>query len=233
MNKSFSERSTIMALENVSKHYRSGRISIKALDDVSLTIARGESILLTGSSGSGKTTLLNIMGCLARITSGRVWLQEKEISHCPDHFLSAIRRKHMGFIFQQFNLISGLTTWENVALPLLPMGISERERKTRATLLLERMNLETRGLFLANELSGGEQQRTAIARALITEPDIILADEPLSNIDMMNVEIVMRIFEELKRKGKTIIFTSHDSQPQLDTLADRTIHISCGRIAER
>jgi putative ABC transport system ATP-binding protein len=233
MNKTFTEPSTIIALENVSKRYQSGKVSIKALNEVSLTILRGEALLLTGSSGSGKTTLLNVMGCLTRITSGRLWLHRQEISHVPDHFLSAIRRKHMGFIFQQFNLLSGLTTWENVSLPLLPMGITEKERKHRAINLLKKLNLETRALFLANELSGGEQQRAAIARALITNPDVILADEPLSNIDTMNVETVILIFEELKRKGKTLIIASHDSQPQLNTLVDQTIQVECGRLTNR
>ncbi|MGV8073567.1 MAG: ABC transporter ATP-binding protein [Syntrophobacteraceae bacterium] len=220
----------MLTLENVSKHYQSGKVRIKVLDEVSLDIVRGEAVLLTGPSGSGKTTLLNIMGCLTRITRGRLWLQGQEISHVPDHFLSAIRRKHMGFIFQQFNLLSGLTTWENVAIPLLPVGITEKERKIRAMNLLEKLNLETRAYFLANELSGGEQQRAAIARALISDPDVILADEPLSNIDLMHVEMVILILEELKRQGKTIIVASHDSQPQLDTLVDRTIHVECGRV---
>lgn len=233
MNESLAEHSTMLALDNVSKNYQSGKVRIKALDEVSLNIVRGEAVLLTGVSGSGKTTLLNVMGCLTRITSGRFWLQGQEISHVPDHFLSAIRRKHMGIIFQQFNLLSGLTTWENVAIPLLPMGFSEQERKIRAMSLLEKLNLETRALFLANELSGGEQQRAAIARALINDPDVILADEPLSNIDMMHVKMVVLIFEELKKKGKTIVVASHDSQPQMDKLVDRTIHVEFGRVTDR
>ncbi len=221
----------MIKFDNITKSYRSGKVKIKALDDVSLAIKQGEFVLLNGPSGSGKTTFLNITGCLTRITSGRIWLADREISHFPDHFLSAIRREKFGFIFQQFNLISGYTTWENVSIPLLPMGVSDKMRKKRAMNLLEELNLETRADFYANELSGGEQQRAAVARALINDPEIILADEPLSNIDSENAKTVIAVLEKLKTKGKTIIISFHDSQPLITKLIDRTVYFDSGRIS--
>jgi putative ABC transport system ATP-binding protein len=221
----------MIRLDNVSKSYRSGKVKVKALANVSLAIKQGEFVVLNGPSGSGKTTFLNITGCLTRLTSGRLFLAEREISHFPDHFLSAIRREKFGFIFQQFNLISGYTTWENVSIPLLPIGVSEKDRKASAMKLLEELNLETRADFLANELSGGEQQRAAIARSLINNPEIILADEPLSNIDIENAGIVIDVLEKLKKKGITIIISFHDSQPQITKLIDRMVYFDSGKIS--
>ncbi len=221
----------MIKVENITKNYQSGKVKVKALDNVSLEIKKGELAVLSGPSGSGKTTLLNIIGCLARVTKGRLWLAGQEVSHFPDHFLSAVRRKKIGFMFQQFNLVSGYTTWENVSLPLLPMGIPERERKARAMKLLEELNLETRADFMANELGGGEQQRVAIARALINDPEIILADEPLSNIDIEHVKMVVAILTELKMNGKTIVVSFHDSQPQMAQLIDRTVYFDSGKIS--
>lgn len=220
----------MISLEKVTKKYQSGRVMVKALDDVSLDIKKGEFWALTGASGSGKTTLLNIIGCLSRVTSGRFWLGDEEVSHYPDHFLAALRREKCGFIFQQFNLLNGYTTWENVAMPLLPMGISEKIRKNRAMQLLEELHLETRANFLANELSGGEQQRAAIARALINDPEIILADEPLSGIDGKCAGIVVGILSNLKARGKTIIFSSHELPAALAPLADRTLSCDAGKL---
>ncbi len=221
----------MIKLEHVTKNYQSGKVRVKALDDLTLEIKEGEFVATLGPSGSGKTTLLNIIGCLTRLNSGRLWLAGQEVSHLPDHFLSIVRRERIGFVFQQFNLVSGYTTWENVSLPLLPMGVPEKKRKSMAMKLLEKLNLETRANFLANELSGGEQQRAAIARALINEPEIILADEPLSNIDMDNVRMVTEIFADLKKSGKTIIASFHDSQSQISRLIDRTLYFESGKIS--
>ncbi|MDY6855509.1 MAG: ABC transporter ATP-binding protein [Thermodesulfobacteriota bacterium] len=221
----------MIKVENVSKKYESGKVRVNALDNVSLEIKSGEFVILSGPSGSGKTTLLNIIGLLTRITSGRLWLANQEVSHFPDHFLSSLRREKIGIIFQQFNLISGYTAWENVSFPLLPLGVSESARKERAMGLLEEMSLETRVDFMVNELSGGEQQRVAIARALINDPEIILADEPLSNIDMRHVTIVVDILEKLKRRGKTIIVSSHDSQKHMAHLVDNTVYFESGRVS--
>jgi len=221
----------MVKLENATKNYRSGKVRVKALDHVSLEVKRGECIAVLGPSGSGKTSLLNIIGCLTRLTKGTLWLAGQEVSHLPDHFLSAVRREKIGFIFQQFNLLSAYTTWENVSISLLPIGVSERSRRTRAMKLLEALNLETRAEFLANELSGGEQQRAAIARALINDPEIILADEPLSNIDADHAKMVIDIFASLKTKGKTIIASFHGLEPALENLTDRILHFNTGRIS--
>jgi len=220
----------MIKVENVTKYYKSGKVNVRALNNVSLEIKEGELVLLSGPSGSGKTTLLNVIGFLTRITKGRLWLGDEEVSHFPDHFLSALRREKIGFIFQQFNLLSGYTTWENVSLPLVPMGVSEKVRRTRAMKLLEELNLETRADFMANELSGGEQQRAAIARALINDPGIILADEPLSNIDAAHVEIVIDILGKLKKRGKTIIASFHHLQTKMGKLVDRTVYFESGKI---
>jgi putative ABC transport system ATP-binding protein len=221
----------MVKLEHVTKKYRSGKVLVKALNDVTLEIKKGEFVATLGPSGSGKTTLLNIIGCLTRLNRGRFWLAGQEVSHLPDHFLSAVRREKIGFVFQQFNLVSGFTTWENVSLPLVPMGVPERKRKSMAMQMLEKLNLETRANFMANELSGGEQQRAAIARALINEPEVLLADEPLSNIDLDNVRMVIKIFSEFKERGKTTIASFHDSQPQISSLIDRTLYFQSGEIS--
>ena len=219
----------MIKVENVTKNYISGKVKVKALDNVSLEIEEGECVMLSGPSGSGKSTFLNIIGFLTRITRGRLWLGDEEVSHFPDHFLSALKREKTGFIFQQFNLLSGYTTWENVSLPLVPMGVSEKVRRARAMKLLEELNLETRADFMANELSGGEQQRVAIARALINDPGIILADEPLSNIDAAHVKIVVDILGELKKRGKTIIASFHHSRTEMDKLVDSTVYFESGK----
>ena len=222
----------MIKIEKVTKKYQSGKVKVRALNDVSLEVKKEEMVVLSGPSGSGKSTMLNIIGCLTRITEGRLWLAGQEVSHFPDHFLAAIRRGKIGFIFQQFNLLKGYSTWENVSSPLLPLGISEKERRARAMKLLEELNLETRADFMANELSGGEQQRAAIARALINDPEIILADEPLSNIDMGHVRMVIDILRELKKRGKTIVVSSHELQTPMAGLVDRTVYLDSGKILD-
>jgi putative ABC transport system ATP-binding protein len=220
----------MIKVENAAKRYQSGKVKVKALAGVSLEVKKGEFVVLSGPSGSGKSTMLNVIGCLTRLTEGSLLLAGREVSHFPDHFLAAIRRESIGFIFQQFNLLTGYSTWENVSLPLLPQGISEKERRSRAMKLLEKLNLETRADFTVNELSGGEQQRAAIARALINDPEIILADEPLSNIDMGHVRMVIDILGELKRREKTIVVSSHEPQTPMSGLVDRTVCFDSGKI---
>lgn len=200
----------MLKTEELAKIYRSGRKSVEVFRGINLSVEKGECLNIRGPSGIGKSTLLNILGCLTKPSSGRVWIDEREISHLPEHFLVDIRRKYVGFIFQQFNLISRYTALRNVGLPLVPIGIAEKERNKRAMEILAKMNLQHRAHFVVNELSGGEQQRVAVARALINNPELVLADEPTSNIDAKNAGIVIDILESLKREGKTIIVASHD-----------------------
>jgi len=220
----------MIKIKHVSKRYRSGKVFINALNNVSLNIEKGACVLFSGPSGSGKSTLLNVIGCLTRVSSGSYFLEGKDISHWPDHFLSSLRRKKMGFIFQQFNLIPGCSVWENVAAPLLPLGISKKERRLKALMALEKLNISTRADFMAQELSGGQQQLVAIARALINNPDIILADEPISNIDEKHIINVKNILFQQKNQGKTIIITSHIISSLMD-IVDHTYDFDNGEIS--
>lgn len=196
--------------EELSKTYKSGRNTVEVFHGINLTVDKGQCLNIRGPSGSGKSTILNIIGCLAKPSAGRVWIDEKEITHLPEHFLVDVRRKYVGFIFQQFNLISRYTSLKNVCLPLVPVGIPKRERIQKGMEILAKVNLQHRAHFMVNELSGGEQQRVAIARALINDPEVVLADEPTSNIDTENANIIIDILKALKNEGKTIIVASHD-----------------------
>ena len=220
----------MISIKNVFKRYKSGNVYLNALNDISLNIEKGDFVLFSGPSGSGKSTLLNIIGCLTKVSSGSYTLDNKNVSHWPDHFLSPLRRKRFGFIFQQFNLIPGYTAWENIAVPLIPAGVSKKVRKKKAIDLLERLNLETRADFQAQELSGGQQQLVAIGRALVNDPDIILADEPFSNIDTQHVKNLENILKGLKNQGKTIIIASHFLHP-VDQLTDKTFYFENGNIS--
>jgi len=175
---------------------------------------------LKGPSGSGKSTLLNIIGCLTRLTSGKYLLAEEEISHWPDHFLAGLRAKRFGFVFQQFNLLTGLTVLENIVIPMISLGIPRDVRENKAYQLLDSLFMETRVNFQVQELSGGQQQLVAIARALINDPDIILADEPFSNIDTHYTETMTNLLTRLKARGKTIIVTANSPSP-IEGLADK------------
>lgn len=216
--------------ENLTKIYYSGKTKVEALKDVSLEIEDRKCTLIQGPSGSGKTTLLNIIGCLTKPTRGRIWIDGREIAHFPDQFLTGMRRERIGFIFQQFNLLSGYTVLQNVGMPLVPLGISEKRRDERALEILRKLNLENRADFRINELSGGEQQRISIARALINEPQILLADEPNSNIDQKTSLLILDIFKGLKKAGKTLIIATHDPFLIGSGIADRAFTLSGGRL---
>jgi putative ABC transport system ATP-binding protein len=202
---------SIIRTENVRKIYNPGRSDeVRAIEDVSLEIIENQSVVLYGPSGSGKTTLLGLIGTIDRPTGGRIFLNGRNVTLFSDLELSRIRRETIGFVFQSFNLFSGLSAWENVSYPLIPMGVRAKERFDRASALLERLNLGNRLHHSPEELSGGQQQRVAIARALINNPKVLIADEPTSNIDADAVDKLLEILAELKSEGKTIIISSHD-----------------------
>jgi putative ABC transport system ATP-binding protein len=199
----------MIEIKALSKIFRQGNEDVAALSEVSLAIKKGECVIIGGPSGSGKTTFLNIVGGLTRPTRGEVLIDGKSLSRLPEHFLCELRRCTIGFIFQQFNLFSGYTALENVGMPLVPRGMGEKERRRRAAELLDSLGIADRADFPVNELSGGEQQRVAIARALINDPAIIIADEPISNVDDQNAARIAEIFARLNREGKTFLLTTH------------------------
>jgi len=201
----------IIKTEKVSKWYNIGKKNeVRAVEDISIEIMENQSVVLYGPSGSGKTTLLSLIGTIDRPTGGKIFIRERDVTEFSDIELSRIRREMIGFVFQSFNLFSGFSSWENVSYPLVPMGVSWRDRFERAGKILERLGLGDRVHHSPEELSGGEQQRVAIARALINDPHILIADEPTSNIDEDSVRRLLEILEELKDEGKTIIVSSHD-----------------------
>lgn len=193
---------------NLNKQYRYGKEVVSVLRDVNFRIKAGESVCIRGPSGTGKTTLLNILGGMLAPSSGTVKVEDIVITELPSHFLSAYRRKQIGFIFQQFHLLDHLSVMENLTLPLLPTCQTIKAHQTRIERLLDRLQISHRKTFSTRLLSGGEQQRVAVARALVNNPRIILADEPFSNLDIKNKDIIMSLFSELKKDGLTFILTS-------------------------
>jgi putative ABC transport system ATP-binding protein len=200
----------VIKLENVVKIYRLGKVEVPALRGINLEIPRGEYASLMGPSGSGKSTLMNLIGALDRPTSGKVYIDGTDIARLNDDQLALLRRKKIGFVFQQFNLINKLTALENVALPMWFSGISRSRRMRRAKELLELVGLGGRLHHKPSELSGGERQRVAIARALANDPEIILADEPTGNLDTVSGLAVIELLEELNKLGKTLVVVTHD-----------------------
>ncbi|WP_456474842.1 ABC transporter ATP-binding protein [Candidatus Pyrohabitans sp.] len=200
----------IIKLENVVKIYRLGKVEVPALRGITLGIPRGEYASIMGPSGSGKSTLMNLIGALDRPTSGKVYIDGVDIAKLNDDQLALLRRKKVGFVFQQFNLINKLSALENVALPMWFAGMSRRKRMQRAAELLELVGLGKRLHHKPAELSGGERQRVAIARALANDPEIILADEPTGNLDSASGAAVIQLLEELNKQGKTLVLVTHD-----------------------
>lgn len=220
----------MITLKNINKIYKMGETSVNALSDVSLHVAEHEFVAVVGPSGSGKSTLMNILGCLDVPTSGSYMLDGREISHMRDNELADIRNTKIGFIFQGFNLLKKLNAVENVELPLVYRGISQRERYRRSVEALEAVGLGERIKHTPNELSGGQQQRVAIARALVSNPPILLADEPTGNLDSKSGSEIMKIIHDLHDKGNTIILITHDSH--IAEQAGRIIRIIDGRVFE-
>jgi len=202
----------ILQLDNVSKTYNAGSQPLHVLKKINLEIEKGDFIAIMGPSGSGKSTLMHIAGCLDTPTSGKVIFENKDISKLSEAELAQIRNKKIGFVFQTFNLIPRTTTLDNVQLPLIYAGVEAEKRKTRARETLEQLGLKERAFHFPNQLSGGEQQRTAIARALINKPSIILADEPTGNLDSKTGKEIIDIFKKLNKEGNTVVLVTHDEQ---------------------
>lgn len=214
---------------DLRRYYTVGGITVKALDGVSLDIADGEYVTICGASGSGKSTLMNILGCLDSPTSGSYILDGEEVPKMYDSQLSRIRGSRIGFVFQSFNLIPTLTARENVELPLMYRGVPRKQRREAALEALEQVGLAERADHRPSEMSGGQQQRTAIARAIAARPSLILADEPCGNLDSRSGRIICEILEALHLCGKTIVMITHDENAARH--AERLIRIADGKIA--
>jgi putative ABC transport system ATP-binding protein len=220
----------LIATEDVKKTYDLGAAQVEALRGVTLGIERGEYVAIMGPSGSGKSTLMHILGCLDSPSSGRYTLAGREVSGLAGRALARVRNEEIGFVFQNFNLLPRIDVVANVALPLVYHGrISKRERRTRAAGLLEKLGLGHRLRHRPNELSGGERQRASIARALVNEPSILLADEPTGNLDSKTGKEIMDILDGLSREGRTVILVTHDAT--VAAHAQRVVQIEDGVIA--
>jgi putative ABC transport system ATP-binding protein len=215
--------------ENLTKTYQMGTTEVHALQGVSMEISRNEYVAIMGPSGSGKSTLMNLIGCLDTPTSGRYWLNGKLVSELNDDELARIRNKEIGFVFQTFNLLPRATALHNVELPLVYSGVSSKERMERARKSLDLVELSDRMNHKPSELSGGQRQRVAVARALVNNPSIILADEPTGNLDSKTGVEIMKLFGKLYSDGNTIILVTHDRD--VAAYARRVISIRDGRIA--
>lgn len=215
-------------LRDIKKIYKMGGQELAALNGINLDIKRGEFAALMGPSGSGKSTLMNILGCLDRPTIGSYELEGKEVAHLSDDELAVMRNRHIGFVFQNFNLLSRISSLENVALPLVYAGVGASERRKRAQQVLEAVGLGDRADHLPNELSGGQRQRVAIARALVNNPEIIMADEPTGNLDTKSTKEIMEIFQDMHSKGRTIILVTHE--PEIAVCANRQLLVRDGVI---
>lgn len=207
----YSNESKVISMSNINKIYPMGSSEFKALDNINLTINKGEYVAIVGPSGAGKSTLMNIIGCLDTATSGEYILDGLN-TRCSDSKLAEIRNKKIGFIFQNYNLLPKLSVVENVELPLLYLGMSNNEIKKKALEALKKVGLETHLKHKPTELSGGQKQRVAIARALVTEPQIILADEPTGALDSKTGKEVLEMLENLNKEGNTIIIITHDKE---------------------
>jgi putative ABC transport system ATP-binding protein len=218
----------LIQLQDITRLFSVGGEEVRALRGISFGIARGEWVAIIGQSGSGKTTLMNLLGCLDTPTSGRYFLNGKDVSRMSDDELAMIRNKEIGFIFQTFQLLPRETAQSNVELPLVYRGLPARERRTRARAALEKVGLGNRMHHKPNELSGGQRQRVAIARALVAEPSMLLADEPTGNLDSATGEEIVRLFEELHRAGHTLVLVTHE--PKLAARCPRAVRLSDGQV---
>lgn len=212
----------------LSKEYNMGKVKVMALRDVDVEIPKGQFVAIMGPSGSGKSTLMNILGCLDHPTSGQYYLDGEDVSKKSDDELAEIRNQFVGFVFQSYNLLPRTDAISNVEIPLIYRGMSSAKRRELAMRALEVVGLSHRAHHKSNELSGGEQQRVAVARAIVGDPKLILADEPTGNLDSRSGEEIMAVFQDLHRKGITFVLVTHD--PDIARHTDRIISLRDGRI---
>lgn len=218
----------LLKLKNVSKIFQLDGIEVKALENISFEVEKGEFLAIMGPSGSGKSTLMYLMGCLDSPSSGKVFFRGKDIFGLSEKELAKIRNEKIGFVFQMFNLLPRTSALANVELPLIYSGLSKNEREKRAKEVLSYLGLQERLAHFPSQLSGGEQQRVAIARALVTKPDIILADEPTGNVDSQTAREIMETIKKLNQEGNTVVVVTHDKD--VAKYAKRIIKIHDGRI---
>jgi len=218
----------MLRIESLQKIYQTGEIQVEALKGVSFEIKDGEMVAIMGPSGSGKSTLMHLLGCLDQPTSGKYFLDENDVSGLDDDQLAEIRNNYIGFVFQQFNLLSRTSILDNVEVPLIYKGIKKKQRREIAKDLLEKVGLGDRLSHYPNEISGGQKQRVAIARALVNSPSLLLADEPTGNLDTQTEEEIMELFHELNDLGHTIILVTHEKS--IASHAQRIISLVDGQI---
>ncbi|HEL9599300.1 TPA: ABC transporter ATP-binding protein [Streptococcus suis] len=223
-------KNQLIRLTNINKSYKNGDQELRVLKDIDLEVEEGEFLAIMGPSGSGKSTLMNIIGLLDRSTTGNYWLEGEEVSQLSEKKLASVRNDQIGFVFQQFFLLSKLNALQNVELPLIYAGVPANQRKKLAKRYLEKVELAERMTHLPSELSGGQKQRVAIARALVNTPAIILADEPTGALDTKTGEQIMQLLTELNNEGKTIIMVTHE--PEIAAYAKRKIVLRDGIITE-
>jgi putative ABC transport system ATP-binding protein len=220
----------VIVTKNISKTYGKGDIKVHALKQTTININRGDYIAIIGPSGSGKSTFMNLLGCLDKPSSGKIFIDDTDVSLLNENQLSLIRREKIGFIFQKYNLIPTLNALENVSLILRFSGVTKKDRNKRAEKLLDMVDLSKRMMHKPSEMSGGEQQRVAIARALTNDPTILLADEPTGNVDTKSGNKIMGILEDINNRGRTVITVTHD--PNVAKRAKRILKIQDGIVSE-
>jgi putative ABC transport system ATP-binding protein len=220
----------VIELVGISKRYSLGGVDYPALDNVSLSIARNEMLALTGASGSGKSTMMNILGCLDTPTSGTYSLDGEQVAGLDEEQLAVVRNRKIGFVFQNFYLMPRMTALDNVAQPLIYRGISPSRRREHAERALGRVGLADRMRHRPNEMSGGQRQRVAVARALVGNPELLLADEPTGNLDSRTAREILDLFTQLHTEGQTVVIVTHD--PGVAACCKRLVRLHDGRIAE-
>jgi len=218
----------LIVIEQLRRHYQVGGERVRALDGISFAVGRGELVAVVGQSGSGKSTLMNLVGCLDRPTSGRYRLNGADVAQLPDDALADLRNREIGFVFQSFQLLPRASAQENVELPLVYRGVPRRERRERAAAALRAVGLSHRARHRPSELSGGQRQRVAVARALVGEPSLLLADEPTGNLDSATGEEIIRLFGALHAGGHTVMLVTHE--PRLAARCPRALCLRDGRL---